>query len=500
MRQKSAPKTTAVAPPRSERWILVFAAMFGALLGLSLIKFGNPAIFDDLVTQPSKDLAALDPGFAANPAVLNPKQVTTDFSEVLYRPWSMKVGLGILSIIVIVGVSVGRWKPTGHQWLMLLPLAWLLWVYISAISTVNVNLTKLTLLHFTAVVVCFYVAWFALAQTELIVWFWGFLLIGMVLVLWNGLGQHYGGLEALRKFIYEQPDWKQFSPSFLRRVASGRIYASMFYPNALAAAILMLLPPLFVTLWQLTQRLPTIARGVLVGLLLYLSLACLIWSGSKAGWLIALVLGLVALLQFRLKLKVKRAIVASIMVIGLAAFFARYSGYFEHGAPSVGARFDYWQAALTTTLQHPLLGSGPGTFGTMYKKIKDTRSEMARLAHNDYLEQASDSGVPAFIAFSGFIIGSLTLLYRSRKVRSDPLRFAAWLGLLGFFLQSLVEFGIYIPALAWTSFSIMGWLWGGIGDAGVKTMPLIRPQLPQPESRLAKGGEKAGATLGGRVR
>ncbi len=474
---KSAPKTTAIALPLSQKWVLVFAALFGALLGLSLIKFGNPAIFDDLVTQPSKDLAAMDPGFAANPAVLNPKQVTTDFSEVLYRPWSMKIGASIIAIIVIVGVAVGRWKPAASQWVMLLPLVWLLWLCLSAISTVNVNLTKLTLMHFFATVICFYVAWYALPQTRLIRWFWSFLLLGLVLVLWNGLGQHYGGLEALRKFIYEQPDWKQFSPSFLKRVTSGRIYASMFYPNALAGAIIMLLPPLLVTLWQLTQRLPMIARGVLVGLFLYVSLACLIWSGSKAGWLIALVLGLVSLLQFTLKTRTKRAILAGILVIGLAAFFARYSGYFERGAPSVGARFDYWQAALTTTLEHPLLGSGPGTFGTMYKKIKDAKSEMARLAHNDYLEQASDSGIPAFLAFTGFIVGSLSLLYRYRNVRSDPIRFAAWLGLLGFFLQSLVEFGIYIPALAWTAFSVLGWLWGSLADDARKLgVQMKRPQ------------------------
>jgi hypothetical protein len=37
---------------------------------------------------------------------------------------------------------------------------------------------------------------------------------------------------------------------------------------------------------------------------------------------------------------------------------------------------------------------------------------------------------------------------------------AVWLGVLGWSLQSLVEFGLYIPALAWPAFTFLGWLLG----------------------------------------
>ena len=37
-------------------------------------------------------------------------------------------------------------------------------------------------------------------------------------------------------------------------------------------------------------------------------------------------------------------------------------------------------------------------------------------------------------------------------------RFSVWLGLLGYALQGLMEFGLYIPALAWTAFRLAGWL------------------------------------------
>jgi hypothetical protein len=38
--------------------------------------------------------------------------------------------------------------------------------------------------------------------------------------------------------------------------------------------------------------------------------------------------------------------------------------------------------------------------------------------------------------------------------------FAVWLGLLGWSLQSCVEFGLYLPALAWPAFAFLGWLLG----------------------------------------
>ena len=83
---------------------------------------------------------------------------------------------------------------------------------------------------------------------------------------------------------------------------------------------------------------------------------------------------------------------------------------------------------------------------------------MALLAHNDYLEQASDSGLPGAVLFAAFVAVSLVRLHR--RCAEDWLRFAVWLGLLGWALQSFVEFGLYIPAVGWVAFWFLGWLWG----------------------------------------
>ena len=83
---------------------------------------------------------------------------------------------------------------------------------------------------------------------------------------------------------------------------------------------------------------------------------------------------------------------------------------------------------------------------------------MTRLVHNNYLEQACDSGVLGCIAFSAFVFGSLAVLYR--KLDTDSIRFAVLIGVFGWVAQGFVEFGLYIPAIAWPAFLFMGWLLG----------------------------------------
>ena len=195
----------------------------------------------------------------------------------------------------------------------------------------------------------------------------------------------------------------------------------------------------------------------------------------------------------------KIALLTAVLLVGLTGFLWKYSGFFQKGATSVSARFDYWRAALQTAKDHPLLGTGPGTFAIPYEKIKRPEAEMSRLVHNDYLEQASDSGIIGFLAYSSFIAAALALTFPKTPSQENGLKkvlpplpnlnlnrnlnpklprqtgaaqhpvsscsqnsltFAVWLGVLGWSLQGLLEFGLYIPALAWPAFALLGWLLG----------------------------------------
>jgi putative inorganic carbon (hco3(-)) transporter len=201
-----------------------------------------------------------------------------------------------------------------------------------------------------------------------------------------------------------------------------------------------------------------VARAVAFGLVTYMSAASLYWTGSKGGWLIGLILALVVILHLELPAKVRLTIMSVSLVLGLVVFGLRFSGYFQKGATSVGARFTYWQAALQTVREKPIFGTGPGTFAIAYRKVKPPEAEMAKLAHNDFLEQASDSGVIGGLSFATFVFGSLYLLYRQRPLKNWSY-LLIWMGLLGWAMQSFIEFGLYIPAIAWPTFLFFGILW-----------------------------------------
>jgi len=434
---------------RTEKTASLFAALVGLILMTALIKWGNPVILDD-PSIPAERLSVL------------PDQEQPTNTRYL-----------LVAVLGLCGIAIADWRIAVPRWLIVLPGFWLTWQFVAATESVDPASTRAALKHFTACVGFFYLGLFVVGRTRRALPLILPLIVGLLVALWAGVGQHYGDLAATREFylklyrgehppeIQQQHDSPEFrrlfhQPEFQKRLASTRIFGTLVYPNALATAIILLLPASLVTIHQLGRKLPFVAWGVLIGLVAYSGLACLLWSGSKSGWLIALVLGLIAAARLPIQRKIKVAILTTALVCGLIGFATKFADYFGRGAPSVGAGFDYWKAALQIAIANPVLGTGPGTFSVPYARLKAPNSEMAKLVHNDYLEQASDSGFVGFVSYFAWIFGSLAILYR--KLNGDPITFSIWLGLLGWALECLVEFALYIPALAWPAFTLTGWL------------------------------------------
>ncbi len=415
-------------------WLTV---LFGFGLGLGLLKFGNPVILNHLVTWPESLL------------------------ETLFISWPLQASTFWL---VILGIGIYRWgfpRTTQHRLLYMAP-AWLVWQGISAANSPHRQLWGITLIHFTALLIFFETArrWSLRLSTRGL---WMGLIACFFYILWLGFEQHFGGLEATRQAFYAQPNWQSARPDYLLKIQSTRIFSSLVYPNAFAGAILLLVPFLSVASWKHTKHWSNIPRGVLFGALITGSGACLYWSGSKAGWLIALILLLVPILHQPFFRRWRGILITLILLGGLSAFAWKFQGYFAKGATSASARLIYWKSAVDITLDNPLLGTGPGTYSMEFSKRKPAGAEMAKLTHNDYLEQACDSGLPGFLLFTVFLIGSVLVLGIKAWGSTGSEEFAIWVGLLGYSLQSFVEFGLYIPALSWIAFFFLGWLWGRLG-------------------------------------
>ncbi|HEX3799438.1 MAG TPA: O-antigen ligase family protein [Verrucomicrobiae bacterium] len=414
----------------------MFAGAFGGLLALALLKLGNPAILQKLVTQP------------------------TNIYEWILAGWPSVVGYWLLGVVAVLGIAVARWRTNVPLWLAGLPLAWLAWEAIAATQTEWPRLTGPTMEHFVTCVVCFYLGFFSLTGGKKLAFFWLALFAGFTLVMVSGFSQHFGGLEESQKYwlTYVYPKLEVIPPGYMEKMSSRRIFSTLFYPNTLAEAILLIYPAMLAVIWSLRERFTAGARGLLMGVASAGAMGCLFWSGSKGGWLLMLVIGLAGTMYFPMKRQVKVMLIYVVLVLGLAGFFVKYMGFFKKGATSVVARFDYWKAAAQTARDKPVFGSGPGTFEKSYEQRKRPESEMARMAHNDYLQQASDSGVPGFVLYTAMVVGSLTYIWRYGRLEDDWIRLAVWLGLLGWALQNFIEFGLYIPAVAWVAFGLLGWL------------------------------------------
>jgi O-antigen ligase len=429
------------ATAQSQRGPRFFEVVAGLFFFIAILKFGDPVILDYVLQPPENAIAAI------------------------FESWPLRWGCWLMLPLVAAGLAAIRWRTPGFKWPLALPLAWLGWQFVSATQSVSPKLTSMTLEHFSVCVVLFYLGCFALKGVRNPWPLWTGLALALCWIIRTGFEQHFGGLEATRHLFYSMKDGTGLppgvlnNPAYLERINSPRIFSTFSNPDALAGGIELLLPVTLVFLWQITPKVRTAVRWVFVAVLGGCGLACLYWSGSKAGWLVALIVGMTALGHSTLSVKWKRFLICGLLILGVAGFGARYAASFKKQSISVGTRIAYWQAALQIAARHPVLGTGPGTFSVPYWQIKRPADDFARLCHNDYLEQACDSGVPGFVAYTAMIVGYLSWLYRcrARNIRGFDCYFAVWLGMTGLCLHSVVEYHLYVPALAWPTFFLMGW-------------------------------------------
>lgn len=445
-----------------------FAVVFGLFLGLAMVKFGNPVIL----------AGTIDP--------------ITSLSELGNNPWPIHWGNRLLLPFALAGGwlalnSKSGWP--GSRWLWLSPSVWFGWQLVSATQTVDRTLTATTLWHFAGCLACYFIGALVLGRERALRWTLAGVLAAFAFCLVRAANQRLVEFPHDRQVLIEgeRVGWTNFAPNvfqelkrdnfiittngvdvanpaMLEKLRKGRVHGTLVYPNTLAGAVLLLWPLAIVLAFESADKLRFSVRAAVIALTLFLGGAGLFWSGSKSGWLVALAISGLCLFRLNWPKRWKWIVVVVVAVVGLGLFAFRFQNYFAAGATSVGARFDYWRAAVKITAERPLFGSGPGTFQRPYERLKSVGAEMARLTHNDYLEQFSDSGAIggiSYVAWIGFLL--VTLGRRAWRLK-DPLPLAVFVGLLGWFAQGFSEFGLYVPALAWTGFSLLGSLVGVLGN------------------------------------
>lgn len=190
--------------------------------------------------------------------------------------------------------------------------------------------------------------------------------------------------------------------------------------------------------------------------------AALVFSRSRMGILSALISALllfivVATSGWRrtnatlVALLFVSAAIAVVVWIGPEPVIGRFQELGQEYAAGGQNRLAIWRDTLVLIGQHPFLGRGLGTFFVAYPSVQTAfLNNLVSHAHNDYLEFASELGLPgAFLLFGA----AFSLLLQSvRRFRDgDPgferaMTLGAFGGLAAILLHSLADFNLHIPA------------------------------------------------------
>lgn len=136
---------------------------------------------------------------------------------------------------------------------------------------------------------------------------------------------------------------------------------------------------------------------------------CLIVSGGMTMWLFGV--------RARRPHLVIAAAIAGLLLLAVAAppgFFGRVASttdWAEDDTGSAWARKHLFILSLKTTMQHPLLGVGPGNFTIVSGSWHGT--------HNTFTQFSSEAGIPAMLLFVAILWSSMRNLRMVRKWTSE---------------------------------------------------------------------------------
>jgi len=116
-----------------------------------------------------------------------------------------------------------------------------------------------------------------------------------------------------------------------------------------------------------------------------------------------------------------------------------------------GGRTIFWGNVTSIVRDFPLLGSGLGSFESVYPYYDQSGFEMRLThAHNDYLEAASEVGiVGAICLFAGviFLLVKMFLTWRERRsLEIKGLATGGMISVVVMLFHSLTDFNLHIPA------------------------------------------------------
>ncbi|SEA34203.1 O-Antigen ligase [Microbulbifer marinus] len=168
--------------------------------------------------------------------------------------------------------------------------------------------------------------------------------------------------------------------------------------------------------------------------------------------------GVLGLLLIRKKSRSLTVLLASLLVIDLfivGSWFGvdKLRDRLENTSFAQETRDEVNQYGMTLIEQHPIAGTGGGSFYSTFPSVKGPGIQtFYDLAHNDYLQFAIEFGLPATLLLGAVVLWSLALAFSALRNRRNSLMqgmaFSAVMAIIAELMMLATDFHLQAPATA----------------------------------------------------
>ncbi|MCK5534576.1 tetratricopeptide repeat protein [bacterium] len=207
---------------------------------------------------------------------------------------------------------------------------------------------------------------------------------------------------SVRKIVLKFLMEPHLDPFVWRNAFGYRIFSTFGNPNFFAAFLVLVSPLIFMEFLR-TKKNKYLIIFLMNTLSIILAVTKASWVGFAAASMACVILSVIGL---RLKIKLKKVLIAGVIVINILAVFG-VTYYSRKRIDSLRFRLFTWASTIQMIKQHPVLGSGLGTFKITYPAYR--RSEIFHIEgkhntetdhpENEFLEIWYDQGIVGLIIF-----------------------------------------------------------------------------------------------------
>lgn len=227
-----------------------------------------------------------------------------------------------------------------------------------------------------------------------------------------------------------------------------RVVAFTAHAMLLAGYLVQMLPLILIMLAEKTE----LRKGVRVGLLVVflLSLAALIYNGTRGAWVAVIVTFLVyGMITVKRNKYILPSIVILFIMMGIVfgmnpALQNRVQSITDLNNRSNTERILLWKSSWEIIKDHPVTGIGSNNFRILYQGkyiLPEAREPHLTHAHNNFIHIAAEAGIlglTGFVCLFGYILISSWRQWRARQENIFAL--GCFLVTISLLLQGLTEF------------------------------------------------------------